>query len=211
MVLVLVATGAGAEDVYRWIGPDGSPHFSDQPYPGAVRVPLPKFPPAQPRRYIQEPTGQSNNKSAFYVYRRLDIVGPKPGESIRDNEGNVEIRMTVDPDLNETDNHKIRLMLDGRVEGIPSQSLSQSLSGVARGRHTVTAQVVNELGRVLIRSRPVSFYMLSQSALFHPPRPGTPPVGVKQAPRAPMAPRAPRAPHVPFIPAQPRPTPRPLP
>lgn len=209
LMLMLCLAVADAQEVYRWVAPDGSVHYSDRPYPGADRIALPKLPPAQPRRYVPGPTPKATGKPVFYVYNRLTIVKPEPGGTVHDNQGNIAIGLTIEPKLNTTNGHKIQILLDGRGRGAPLPSLEQSLTGIERGRHTIAAQVIDERGRVLIRSRPVSFYIKRESPLFHSPRPDTPHTGVQQAPRAPMAPRAPRAPHAPFIPAPPRPTPLP--
>ncbi len=213
LLIMFVFAGGVQADVYKWMGPDGGVHFSDQPQPGAEKITLPEFPPPQPPRYpvplAPTPTPETASRPETYKYEGLTIVKPEPGQTVRDNLGNVPVGIAIDPKLNIDEDHKIQLLLDGRRYGQPSTSLEQSLQGVSRGQHSVAAQVINEQGQVLIASRPVRFYMRVSSPLFHPPTPGTPPIGVQQAPRAPMAPRAPRAPHAPFRPATPIPTPLP--
>jgi len=209
LIIAVCLVTANAHDVYRWIAPDGSVHYSDQPHAGANIITLPDWPPPQPRRHVLPPTPHATGRPVFNVYDKLTIIKPKSEENVRDNQGNVEVILTLKPNLNTTVDHKIQILLDGQVHGEPADSLEQSLKGVERGKHTVTAQVINEQGRVLIKSRPVSFYLKHASPLFHPPRPGTPYKGVQQAPRAPMAPRAPRAPHAPFRPTAPPPPPPP--
>ena len=208
-MLVLCLVVADARDVYRWVAPDGSVYYSDDPHAGADRITLPEWPPPQPRQSVVLPPSDTPDKPVFTGYNRLTIVEPGSGETVRDNQGNVEVTVTVEPELNTTEDHKIQILLDGQVQGDPSASLEQSLSGVERGKHTVTAQVINKRGRVLNDSRPVTFFLQHASPLFHPPRPDVPHTGVQQAPRAPMAPRAPRAPHAPFRPAVPPSSPAP--
>ena len=210
LILAICLVTASAHDVYRWIAADGSVHYSDQPHAGANIITLPDWPPPQPRRQVlPPPPPRATGRPAFNGYDKLSIIKPRSEENVRDNQGNVKVVLTLEPDLETTMDHRIQLLLDGRVQGAPADSLEQSLQGVERGEHTVTARVISEQGRVLIKSRPVSFYLEHASPLFHPPRPGTPHEGVQQAPRAPMAPRAPRAPHAPFRPAVPPPTPPP--
>jgi hypothetical protein len=45
LMLVLCLVVADARDVYRWVGPDGSVYFSDDPHAGAERITLPEWPP----------------------------------------------------------------------------------------------------------------------------------------------------------------------
>jgi hypothetical protein len=200
MLMLCLAT-ADAHDVYRWVAPDGSVHYSDNPQAGADRITLPEWPQPRPWQLVLPPPPRASGRSVFNVYDKLTIIKPKSQENVHDNQGNVEVILTLEPNLNTALDHKIQVFLDGQVHGEPADSLEQSLKGVERGKHTVTARVINERGRVLIESRPVSFYLKHASPLFHQPRPGTPPKGVQQAPRAPMAPQAPRAPHAPFRPA----------
>ncbi len=203
-LVALAFAGGTPAQVYKWVAPDGSVHFSDQPQPGAEKITLPTFPPPQPQRYPLVPPTMPEAESTpeAYKYKGLTITKPEPGETVLNNQGNVEVSVTIDPKLNTDEDHKIQLLLDGRAHRQPSASLDQALRGLNRGPHKVAAQVIDERGKVLITSRPVGFYLRISSPLFHPPTPGTPPVGVQQAPRAPMAPRAPRAPHAPFRPAQ---------
>ena len=202
LMLTMCLAMANAHDVYRWVAPDGSMYYSDQPHTGADRIILPEWtPPQTPRPVLPPPV--TATKSVFFTYNSLTIIKPVSGQNIHDNQGNIDVTLSIEPDLNTSENHKIQIQLDGQVQGEPSTSLEQSLKGLDRGRHTVVAQVINQRGRILFRSRPVTFYSKQASPLFHPPRPGTPQRGVQQAPRAPMAPRAPRAPHVPFRPATP--------
>ena len=200
-MLVMYLAMADAHDVYKWVAPDGSMYYSDQPHTGADRIILPEwYPPQQPPRPVLPPPVTAK-KPVFFMYNNLTIVKPVSGENIHDNLGNIEVTLTIEPDLNTSENHQIQLQLDGRAQGEPSTSLEQSLSGVNRGRHTIAAQVINERGRVRFRSRPVIVYLKHASPLFHPGPASS--RGVQQAPRAPMAPRAPRAPHAPFRPASP--------
>ena len=209
IVLFIFLPMADGADVYRWIAPDGSVYFSDRPHTGAERIRLREWPPAQPRSHTSPPSTKTANDPDFTKYERLSIVKPEPGETLRDNQGNINVTLHTEPNLNETEDHRIQILIDGRARGVPSPTLEQSVSGVTRGRHRISAQVVDKRGQVIIRSPSVSFFLIISSPLFHPPRPDAPVSGVQQAPRAPMAPRAPRAPHAPFRPAAPIPSPTP--
>lgn len=210
LIFMLCFAMADARDVYRWVAPDGSVQYSDNPHAGADRITLPEWPEPQPQRTVLPPPPRATDRPVLNRYDSLAIADPEVEEKIRDNQGNVEVTVTVKPDLIIAEGHKIQLLLDGQAQGGPAPSLAQSLRGVERGSHTVAAQVVDERGRILIRSRPVSFYLEEASPLFHPADPNWPDEGVQQAPRAPMAPRAPRAPTAPFRPPPPTPKPPPL-
>lgn len=199
LLLILSINVAHAHDVYRWVTPNGVVHFSDVPYPGAERIILPEWPQPGPLHYMAPLVPRAYKKPDIAMYKRLAIIKPKPRENIRDNQGNVVVELTIQPKLDVTADHKIQLLLDGKIQGDSTQSLSHTLS-VNRGRHIVIAQVIDEQGNVLISSRPVRFFLKTASPLFHTKHPDVSSTGVQQAPRAPMAPRAPRAPHAPFRP-----------
>jgi hypothetical protein len=205
-LLLLFSLPMANAAVYRWVAPDGSVHYSDEPQAGAIEIPMPAFPPPPPQPYYLPPPPPPSipgvaREPAVRVYRQFSIINPRNGEAILDNQGNVEVSFTLEPELDKKGEHSIQIVLDGVVQADSTPSLTQMLQGVTRGRHTIAAQVIDKQGKGLIRSRPVSFYMRRQSPMFHPPRSDVPYSGVQQAPRAPMAPRAPRAPHAPFRPA----------
>ena len=166
LILTVYLGVANAHDVYKWIAPDGSTYYSDQPHTGADRIVLPKWYPPQPPHSVLPPPVTAT-KPVFLTYNSLTIIKPASGENVRDNQGNVEVTLAVEPDLNTTENHKIQILLDGWVQGDPSPSLEQSLTGIKRGRRTVVAQVINEQGRVLIGSRPVTFHMKISTLFRH--------------------------------------------
>lgn len=202
MMLVLCLPMANAQDIYRWVGPDGRTQYSDQPRPGAEKLTIPEFsPPQPPRTAAAKSKSGAVDDSAAHAYKRLSIVKPAPREIVHDNQGNVEVVLAVDPALHSRRGDRIQLLLDGHAQGEPTASIAQVLHDIERGEHTAAAQVVDQHGRVLIASEPVTFLLYIASPLFHPPRPDTPHTGVQQAPRAPMLPRMPRAPHAPFRPA----------
>jgi hypothetical protein len=207
LCLVLASSAVQAHKIYKVIRPDGTVEFTDVPPPDepAQQIEVPPLNTIEPLA----PSATEKAAAPKGYYDRLTIDKPESGQTVRDNQGNVEVVLTLDPQINSDEGHKIQILYDGQEHGDPSSSLEQTLEGVARGGHTVGAQVIDKQGRVLIRSQPVSFQMMRASPLFHPPRADAPPGGVQQAPRAPMAPRAPRAPHAPFHPAVPPPPPPP--
>ena len=199
---MLCLSVAEARDVYRWVAPDGTVHYADEPRTGSDRITLPEWVPPKIIRPMAPLTPRRADKPKPVDYEQLAITRPAPEENIHDNQGIVEVTVTLSPDLTTTKGHRIQLLLDGEVQGEPSPSLGQSLEGVERGEHTVAAQVLDRNDQVLITGEPVVFYMKRQSPMLHPPvNVGT--TYPQQAPRAPMAPRAPRAEHSPFIPAPP--------
>ena len=167
-LVLLSAFTVSAAGVYRWVAPDGSIEYSDAPRPGAVEIDLPKFPPPKERQYPPPSnTSEKTKKPEVFEYHRLVITKPQSGQTARDNQGNVEVNLTVDPEFNTEEGHKIQILLDGRAHGNPSPTLTQLLKGIDRGTHTVAAQVIDKAGQILIKSQPVTIFLKHMSR-FHP-------------------------------------------
>jgi hypothetical protein len=105
----------------------------------------------------------------------IEIVRPQDGETIQDNEGHVEVRVTADLGRDQ----RIRVLMDGTLVAPESESRTIAIENVDRGEHVLKAQVVDDRGRVVAESRAVTFYMWQASALFPgrtaPAQPGQPP------------------------------------
>ena len=167
LLFLIFACATASAEVYRRVGPDGQVYFSDQPGPGAERIEVKPVPTI--RMSIPEPTettaqpdgGQQEQDAAAYA--SFSIVSPANDEAVRANDGNVTIRMELVPGL--LPGHSIKLKVDGqdgedmsRVDGMSIQLVRMS-----RGRHTVEAMVVDDEGKELIQTEPVSFQVLRTS------------------------------------------------
>ena len=167
-VLVLVLTTGFAlaqTGVYKWVAPDGTVTFTDQPRPGAERLeiqePQTVAPPAAINRGLQGVRGAQARASAEASYTEFAIVSPTEDQAVRTNNGNVSISMTLDPSLHAK--HVIVVSVDGQKIGKGS-STSLQLQNLPRGTHTVQAAVVDEKGSEVIRTENVTFHVLRASA-----------------------------------------------
>ena len=164
LLFLVFACATASAEVYRRVGPDGQVYFSDQPGPGAERIevkPVPtiQMPTPVPTETMAQPDA-GQQEEGVDAYASFSIVSPASDEAIRANDGNVTIRMELEPGL--LPGHTIKLKVDGEdgkdmntVDGSSIQLVSMS-----RGRHTVEAMVVDGEGNVLIQTEPVSFNVL---------------------------------------------------
>ena len=149
--LVLAETG-----IYKWVAPDGTVIFSDQPRPGAEKVlitPLQTVPPPQTvRRALQTnsriPDAASSGPS---TYRQFAIVSPGDDDAVRSNNGDVTVSMRLAPELRDED--AIVVSLDGEAISKGS-STSLTLQNLPRGTHTVHAAIVDADGSSSSRPTP---------------------------------------------------------
>ncbi len=166
LVTIFVCATAGAQ-VYKRIGPDGQVYFSDQPGPDAEPVELSppqiiSMPPL-PERKVSAPQGgggvDRQQDAAAFSYTRFSVVSPAHDQGYRANDGNITVRLSLEPELRT--GHSVVLSVDGEDgEQVRTGGMDIALSNLSRGRHTVSAQVVDEAGRVLIKTEPVGFYIL---------------------------------------------------
>lgn len=170
-LLVFVWATAGAQ-VYKRVGPDGKVYFSDQPGPGAEQIDVAppqtiSLPPVPEKTDTAEQSGDTASEQQDDVktlYTEFSIVSPSSGQGVRANDGNVLIRLSLQPELRR--GHSIMLNVDGQDgEDVKTGGgMVIPLSNLSRGRHTVEATVVDHTGNVLIRTEPVSFNVLRVAA-----------------------------------------------
>jgi hypothetical protein len=202
--LVLPLTAAAA--VYKSIDANGVVIYSDTPRAGAEpveMVPLSTYQPAPVPASMPPPATPA---AAGPAYSELRITSPGAEETIVPGQaGEVPVSVALAPPLQAEAGHRVQVLLDGAAVGAPMAELTVTLPNVDRGRHSVSAQVVDAQGRVVASSAGVTFFVQRSSAMFEPPPPpdgdgdgddtgGTPEGWPRQAPRAPMMPRAPRMP-----------------
>lgn len=84
---------------------------------------------------------------------------------MHDNAGNVGVAVAVEDGAVLPPGYRIRLLLDGEPAAPDVRDLQFQLTGVDRGTHRLEAMIVDEQGRVLTRSAPVTFTVWQASRL----------------------------------------------
>jgi hypothetical protein len=170
LLFLIFACATASAEVFRRVGPDGEVYFSDQPGPDAEQI---KVTPAQaismPPSELTETTAQPDNEAAgqqeeeAVAYTVFSIISPASEEAVRANDGNVTIHLMLQPGL--APGHSIKLKVDGE-DGKDMNIVDTTtieLVNMSRGRHAVEATVVNDKGKELIQTDPVSFDVLRVS------------------------------------------------
>ena len=174
---LLLATSAFAT-TYKWVDKDGVVHFSDRPVPGAVVVDVhsaqtfpAQRPQSSPGAGNEEDSGDDQQQQQAYT--KLDVWKPENGQTFRASENQVDVRLRLEPELQQGDS--IWIYLDGkRVDGLPSSGEAFTLKEVWRGSHTLNAIVADRGGKPLIRSQTITFFM-QQTSVLAPNRPAVAP------------------------------------
>jgi hypothetical protein len=174
LILSICTPLAFSGEVYRWVDAYGNHVFSDElPAEDSavtqvreVHVERVRTVPAfKPPRAPRQPR-KTSRESYQTRYTEFVITQPENGTAERDDGGNLTVQTHLEPALDS--GHFVVLKMDGQPIASGSQTAFQ-LVHIDRGTHTMTAELTNRAGHVLISTPPVSFTML-RSSLFSPTR-----------------------------------------
>jgi len=161
---ILLCAGAVFAQAYKWIDEDGVVHYSDRPHPGAEIVELPHYnapnrPASTPRPTVRRSTRSEQDAEETddkpFSYKTLTIASPAPEETLWNIEGVLNVTLDLQPGLQQ--GHRVRVYFDGEAQMVNGTSFQ--LQEVYRGVHNVQAEVLDETGKLMIRSLPNRFYV----------------------------------------------------
>lgn len=163
----LLAAGSLLADAYRWVDSDGVVHYSDRPEPGAEVIELPEANTTTVRRYNRPTTRTSDNAetqsaTAPVRYESLTITSPAAEETLWNIEGVLSVQLALTPGLQP--GHQVRVYFDGTPRMVTGTSFQ--LDEVYRGVHNIQAEVIDETGKLMIRSQPNRFYVQQNTVNF---------------------------------------------
>lgn len=166
LVLALLAASAAlAQEAYRWVDEDGIVHYSDRPREGAERILLPAPNVASTRR-VARPAAASRNDGAEEApavrYDSIQIVSPVAEETLWNIEGVLSVSVALTPALQP--GHQVRAYLNGEIQ--PVSGTSFQLQEVWRGSHNLQVEVVDETGKLMIRSQPSRVFVQQNTVGF---------------------------------------------
>ncbi len=144
VLLVFFIHGVVAETVYKTVDENGNVIFTDKPSEEAETIKIQEL-----ENTIDNPNPAkykpSASKPESFSYKSFTVTSPENGATVRSNNGNVSISLSLEPALNP--GHKIIISMDGQQIG---SGLSVSLQSVDRGVHSISAKVVDSGGKSLI-------------------------------------------------------------
>jgi len=165
-------TTANAEGFYKWKDARGQIQYGDEPPPNinAKKIALPAITvlegygeqwqvedqptpvtaskPVTPTSFVPVP------KPRPKVYRSLAFIAPKAGQSIKADNGDVSVMLSVKPPLKA--NHQFLFVMDGK-KVTKSHSRIANFSNLSRGSHQLKVKIVDAVGRDIHQSEPLQF------------------------------------------------------
>ena len=172
-LFLLAALGAApalADEIYRWVDEDGVVHYSDQPREGAELVvlegrrtaPRPSQRPAPASRDTQPAAGARNAEDGgdepepqSSAYDSLEVQTPSAEQTLWNIEGVLNVALAVSPELRP--GHQVRVYFDGEPRTVSGTRFT--IEEVWRGVHNIQAEILDERGQMIIRSRTNRFYV----------------------------------------------------
>lgn len=162
VVMLLVAASLGAAEAYRWVDKDGVVHYSDQPMPGAEKIPLLSAP--KPGSIAQNFTPSAPRTAEPETrYNACLITSPVADQTFGIADA-VSIVVATQPGLQPGD--RLAVTLNGaRIEDWPTGGTTHQVSGLPRGTYTLLAVVTGSAGTTKCSTAPLRFNVFQPSLL----------------------------------------------
>ncbi len=180
--LALLAAAPAGAVICKHIDDQGQVSYSDVPADKCQhRIKLPEYSHYAPRP-LAVPGGRAApggpKAKAVTAYTRMRIQSPADNGTVRSNEGKVPVQLDLEPALQK--GHLVLWRVDGSPAGRPLASTSAVLTGVERGTHALSAQIVDANARVIDNAAAIHFTLHKESV-----EPAKPPGGQQGRPFAP--------------------------
>lgn len=159
LCLLLIVSQATRAEVYTYIDADGNRVYTDQPRRNAKKVDIePSNRISQPTIRQSQPTASKPKPGPLFRYQLLRILAPEPDSTIRDIQGNLNVTVSNDPQLQP--GHVYQLLLDNEPYGKPGRSPVFPLNNIDRGTHQLSVAIIDASGRVVERTPNQPFHLL---------------------------------------------------
>lgn len=145
---------AGSTKIYVWRNADGVLVYSDSPKPGAeeVKVNNPNISNSSIDTSILDLTPKAIENNY-----QVEITQPENSATIRDNTGSVYVSGRIKPIFKR--GLSIALILDGKPYLKPQNHSIFVLRDIDRGEHQIKMDLLDEKGKIIASSTPITFYM----------------------------------------------------
>ena len=164
LILTLNSSCSANAALYKGLDSEGNVVYSDKPFDDAEKFTPPPISVMDARKVDSEKEAATEEKPAEFKYISFDIISPANKQTIRDDP-DVTVSLNLKPGLNTQENHNIWMLVDGKPVVKNTQSLTIQLGRLDRGAHQLQAQIRNNEGAVIVRTRPTVVFIHKTSAL----------------------------------------------
>ena len=156
---------------YKWVDENGVTHYSDRPRAGAEVVELSEYTRKTGAQLYRAPLATAEDAATRpaeetpFKYASLAVASPGAEETLWNIEGVLNVSLALSPGLQS--GHRVRVYFDGNPRMVSGTSFQ--IEEVWRGVHNIQAEIIDETGKLMIRSRTNRFYV-QQSTVSIPGR-----------------------------------------
>jgi len=159
VLIGLLAVTQVCAEAYKWVDEDGVTHYSDRPEEGAETIDLSGYSRSTGARLYRNTTPAAEEtateNAAPFRYESLSVTSPGAEETLWNIEGILNVSLALSPPLQS--GHRIRVYFDGEPRMVNGSSFQ--IEEVWRGVHNIQAEVIDETGKLMIRSQTNRFYV----------------------------------------------------
>ena len=163
VLLGLLLVTAAVADTWMWTDEEGVVHYSDRPYPGAERIsidePNASRAPAARRNAAAADENDTAAAAGPFRYESFEVATPGAEETLWNIGGILNVSLALSPALQS--GHQVRVYFDGNPQIVSGTSFQ--LEEVFRGVHNLQAEVLDETGKMMIRTQTNRFYVQQSS------------------------------------------------
>lgn len=164
--LIMISALAHAQPIYKVVDENGNVTYTDQrPSDDAAPMELPELNVLDSR--TPPPTVSTAPDEVEAEPLRLSFSSPQNEENIFGTGNTLSVELESSVEIPPT--ALVVLYLDGQAQD-PIQSMSHTFDFIARGEHTLRAELQTRAGRVLAETETITFYM-RQASRLNPPGP----------------------------------------
>ncbi len=153
---IAIPVNANTAKVYVWRNEKGELVYSDTARPGAEEVKTKPGNIIKSSTHVETQVLDINTKKIDNNYQ-VAINIPKNNSTIRDNTGSIYIQGSIKPIFKR--GLKIQLILDDEPYQKPQNHTKFSLRNIDRGEHQIKMKLLDEKGKEIALSKPITFYM----------------------------------------------------
>jgi len=156
--------------LYKGLDEAGNVVYSDTPFENSKKMTPPPISVVDaPKVEVKKKAEEVEDKSEAVKYTRFQITAPT-NQQVMWNSDALSVSMALAPALNVGGGDYIALLLDGKTVVKRSASQFIQLPRVDRGEHKVQALIRNKQGKVVKRTRAVTFHAKQSVAIRKGPR-----------------------------------------
>lgn len=156
-----LADGVTAQ-VYKWVDKDGNIRYSDKPPPDDKKAKPVELKPLTSLEAIAPPPesgaterAEAEQEAATGGYRGFRFKRPQPDQTLSNIGTLLSVELDFEPAL--MPGHQLMVTFNG--QDYQARASTVTLTNVFRGTHSISARIVDDQGKVLASTGPITFHV----------------------------------------------------